>query len=79
MDHGHHDATHTQHVLLYGRVEGKRPVGRLEKQWLDVIEEGYKILGITLQGGGWGAGQLARNKGLWSRILSTGLLEYIDL
>jgi len=46
----HPTPTVTVTVLLYGRVEGKRPVGRPDKQWLDVIEEGNKILGITWQG-----------------------------
>jgi len=60
-------------LLLYGRVEGRRPVGRPRKCWLDVVGEDCKLLGITLQE----ADQLARNRVLWSRSVYR-LLERAD-
>jgi len=48
----------TANVLLYGRVEGRTPVGTPRKRWLDVAGEDWKLLCITLQE----ADQLARNR-----------------
>jgi len=60
-------------ALLYGRGEGKRPVGSPIKRCLDGVGEDCKLLGITLQE----ADQLARNRVLWSRSVYR-LLERAD-
>jgi len=65
----------TPNVLLYRRAEGRRPVGRPRKRWLDVVGEDCKLLGITLQE----ADQLARNRVLWSRSVSIGCLSALTL
>ena len=61
-------------IMLYGRVHGKRPVGRPKKRWLDNVREDCKILGLTVKE----ADQLARDRARW-RSGVTRLLERADL
>ena len=44
-------------IMLYGRVHGKRPVGRPRKRWFDNVRDDCKILGFTVEE----ADQLARD------------------
>jgi len=63
----------TPNLLLYGRVEGRRPVGRPRKRWwLHVVGEDCELLGITLQE----ADQLARNRGVVRSIGCLRVLTY---
>ena len=50
----------TPNILLYGRVHGRRPVGRPKKRWLDNIREDCLIMGITEEE----ADHIARDRGL---------------
>ena len=61
-------------IMLYGRVHGKRPVGRPKKRWLDNVRDDCKILGLTVEE----ADQLARDRARW-RSSVTRLLERTDL
>ena len=63
----------TPNILLYGRVHGRRPVGRPKKRWLDNIREDCLIMGITEEE----ADHIARDRGLWSRAVYR-LLERVD-
>ena len=50
--------------MQYGRVHGKRPVGRPKKRWLDNVRDHCKILGLTVEK----ADQLARDQARWSSV-----------
>ena len=63
----------TPNILLYGRVHGRRSVGRPRKRWLDNIREDCLILGITLEE----ADYMARDRELWNRTVYR-LLERAD-
>ena len=61
-------------IRLYGRVHGKRSVGRPKKRWLDNVRDDCKILGLTMEE----ADRLARDRERW-RSSVTRLLERADL
>jgi len=65
--------TRTPNILLYGRVHGKRPVGRPRKRWLDNVREDCVLMGITVEE----ADHVARDRELWSRSVYR-LLERVD-
>ena len=59
---------------MNGRVQGKRPVGRTRKRWIDNLLENGETVGITLEE----ADHLARDRELRSRTVYR-LLERVDL
>src|SRR5271163_4598025 len=63
----------TPNLLLHGRVEGTRPIGRPKKRWLAVIREDLKFAGINLPQ----AEHMARDRVLWRRNVCW-LLELVD-
>ena len=60
-------------IMMYGRVQGRRPVGRPKKRWLDNVREDCHLLDMNMEY----ADRLARNRVQW-RSAVRWLLERID-
>jgi hypothetical protein len=60
-------------IMMYGRVQGKRPRGRPRKRWLENIKDDCQLLSITIDE----VDRLARDRVRW-RSAVRWLLERID-
>jgi hypothetical protein len=57
----------SEHMVLVGKPEGKRPFGRPRRRWEDNIK-------MDLQEVGWGRGdwmELAQDRGSWRALVGT--------